>query len=312
MFDVATDFPNPAPTGARRSRGSAARGALVPLRGFPCPVSASPQHRPAARRIARRALAARDFLQRVLGVAPRLSLRVLDRADWHRHAEVAAYGVTHVSQAGDLIVGAVAADEWRVVSDYFACRLHPRELAQLIAVHGLDATGRRGPALDEVAESLVVHDVAHLLAAQQTVAFPRRWLAEAFANYALVAVLGDTDPAGLRRLGSLAEAAVYLGGGMPTLVEFERHFGQLNVVASVLAELAITRATYSAYATHHIQPLAGLFDAFRNAPPRDADHEFGRMMAPHVHPAIAAIPSHFAASRTRGAVFNSQLSGSIQ
>lgn len=282
---------------ARRGLSISA-GRLAAIRGFPFPVWASPPERGTAKRIARRALAARDLLHSALGVAPRLSLRVLSRDDWGRYAECPAYGVTHVSHDGDLVVGAGVADAWHDVSDHFARHLPAPALATLVGVHGLDPVNRRGPALGALAESLIAHEVAHLLAAQEGVAFRRRWLEEAFANYALVAVLADTDPAGLRLVGSLAEAAAALDAGMPGLTDFERDFGQLDVVASVLAELAITRAVYSAYAAQHTAPLARLFALFsRGCPARDADYEFGRMLAARVHPSIAAIPSRFASRR---------------
>lgn len=230
----------------------------------------------------------------MLDVVPRLALCVLDRDDWQRHADVYAYGITHVSATGDLVVGATAADPWHAISDYFGRRLPARDLAQLVAVHGIDALNRRGPALDALAETLVAHEVAHLLATQEGVSFPARWLAEAFANYALVAVLGETDPSALRLVGSLAEAAARLDGDLPSLAEFERDFGKMNVVPSVLAQLAITRSVYAAYAVYRTAPLAKLFAAFHPARrPRDADHELGRMLATSVHPSIAAIPARF-------------------
>ena len=267
---------------------------LVTIPGFPFPVLASGRERPVARRIARRALAAADLLCDVVGIAPRLSLRILDREDWARHADVPSYGVTHVSCSGDLVVGAEPAAEWHAVSDYFARQSPADALAQLIAVHGVDAVNRRGPDLSALAESLIAHEVAHLLAAQESVGFPQRWLEEAFANYALVAVLGETDPAGLRLVGSLAEAATTFDARMPALADFEGNFGQMDVVTSVLAELAITRGVYGAYATQHTRPLATLFASFHSdRRARDADYELGRMLAA-LHPSIAAIPARFA------------------
>ena len=270
------------------------RGRPIALRGLPFPVVASAREHAAAKRIARRAAATCDLLERVLGAAPSVALRVLDRGDWHRHAEVSAYGVTHVAGNGDLVVGAAVADAWHDVSGYFARRLPAPALAALVGVHGVDAENRRGPALDALAETLIVHEVAHLHAAQANLAFPARWLEEAFANYVLVAVLGETDPEGLRRLGSLAEAASLLHDDLPTLSTFERDFGEMDVVRSVLAELAITRGVYAAYALEGTAPLARLAEAMRpGTRPRDADYELGRMLATHVHPAIAAIAGMF-------------------
>ena len=297
MFDLTPAFPAPETVSALRPAPRAAPARrLVGVGGFPFAVNASPAARHAARRLAKRVAAAADLLHGALGVAPHIALCVLDRADWLRHADVPAYGVPHVTEAGVLVVGAQPADEWHAISDHFARHLAAPELARVCAVHGVDAANGRGPSLTALAEALLAHEVGHLLAQQQGVHFPRRWLEEAFANYALVAVLGETDPAGLRLVGSLAEAAATLTAGMPSLATFERDFGDMDVVPSVLAELAITRGVYAAYAAGRTAPLAKLFATFDTARrPRDADYELGRMLAERVHPAIAAIPSKFAA-----------------
>src|SRR5512142_3148956 len=276
------------------------RPPLVTLPDFPFPVAASRGAKRAARRIAERALSACTLFDRTLGVRPALSLQVLARADWSAYASAEAYGVVHDGDGDDLVVGAEAADVWHTVSAYFAARLGPAACARLCAVHGVDAVHGRGPALEALAETLIVHDLAHRLARDAGIAFPRRWLAEAFANLALVVVLGETDPAGLHRVGSLAEAAVALEDDLPTLTEFEAEFGRMDVARSVLAELMITRAAYAAYAQHGTAALARFHAAFaapRDA--RDADYELGRMLATRVHPAIAAIPGRFAARGAR-------------
>lgn len=286
---------HPTRTGARAERFVPALRELVSIEGFPFAVSASAGEARAAMRLATRALATHDLLQRVVGVAPRLSLCVLDREDWLRRTEIDWYGTPYVSSNGDLVVGSEPADEWQDVSEYFARRLPSRDLAALIGVHGLDPLNRRGPALGSLAESLIAHEVAHVLCAQQRIVFPSRWLEEAFANYVLVAVLGDTDPAGLRLIGALAEAARALDDDLPTLREFERGFGPMDAVSSVLAELAITRAVYAAYAKRETAPLVDLFTGLRASTEPDADHELGRMLRPRLHPSIASIPAAFAA-----------------
>jgi hypothetical protein len=275
-------------------RASRPHATLVPLPWFPFPVLASDGERAAGERIARRAEAACALLADALGVRPELSLVVLGRDDWAHYAAVPEYGVTHVGHAGELVVGAEPADAWHAVSDFFATRLSPRALARLTAIHGVDAVNGRGPALAALAEALIAHEIAHLVAAQAGARFPRRWIEEAFANYALVAVLGETDPAGLRLVGSLAEAAATLDDALPTLAAFESEFGRMDVVRCVLAELAITRGVYVAYAWGQTTPLARFLAAFRGGRvDRDADYELGRMLASRVHPALAAIPARF-------------------
>jgi len=186
------------------------------------------------------------------------------------------------------------------ISAWFAEHLDKRTLGQLTTVHGQDLR-TRGPALGVLAETLIAHELAHVFAENAGVGFPRRWLAEAFANYAMVAVLGETDPLGLRRLGSLAEAAQTLRQPTPPLAQFEAEFGRMDVMASVLAQLALTRGVYQAYASAEAVPLARLFQLFRTAIAVDTlpDHELVRLLALHAHPTLAAIPASFPAAPYR-------------
>jgi hypothetical protein len=281
--------------------------ALQPLAWFPFDVVTAPACRRAAGRIARRAEHAYWLLRQALGVAPELRLVVLDRSHWSCAADTAEYGVMHVNRAGELVVGAEPAMAWTAISRWLARHLDARTLGTLLRVHGVDPrTG--GPALGEVAEGLIGHELAHLACAQHGVSFPRTWLGEAFANYAMVATLAETDPAGLRRLGSLAEAAATLQASTPSLAEFEAAFGSMPVIPSVLAQLVLTRGAYATYAQAQVAPLARLFRLFgaaRNAVPvghaPDADFELGRLLAQHVHPAFADIPAGFPAACFRAA-----------
>jgi hypothetical protein len=301
MLDPCPAEPDCTFTGMRAGHLSPGSDGLVALPQFPFPVAASRRERGAAERIAQRARNAYEFLGDALGVTPQLTLRVLGRADWHEHADAPIYGVTHVTQGGHLVVGAEPADAWRSVSRHLSRHLTSRALARLIDVHGADAAVPGGPSLDRLAETLIAHELAHVMAEQAGVAFPRAWLREAFANYALVAVLGETDPAGLLLVGSLAEAAATLDDGMPTLAQFEARFGRMDVVQSVLAELAITRGAYAAYASAGTAPLARLFAVFRGGSPRrGVECALAGMLASRVHPAIAAIPALFSPSPRMG------------
>jgi hypothetical protein len=298
----------PTPGLAQALAAPAARDAtaLESLPWFPFSVLASAGCRPAAVRIARRAERAYWFLRQALKTAPRLRLLVLDRAAWPTACDAPDYGVMHVNADGDLVAGATPALAWTGISAWLAEHLDARTLAGVVRVLGRDLR-TRGPALDEVAEALVAHELGHLIAEQAGARFPRRWLTEAFANYVMVAVLGETDPPGLRRLGALAEAAESLAHHVPHQDDFEAQHG-IDIVSSVLAQLALTRGAYDAYAAAHAAPLLRLLQLFgeragvpRVLPAAPTDAELERMLALHVHPAVAAIPQRLPVAPQRAA-----------
>jgi hypothetical protein len=272
---------------------------LEPLPWFPFTVAVSPRTAVAAVRIATRCERAYWVLRRIFGVVPRFRLLVLDRADWDTYAEVPTYGIVHVTAGGHLVVGSEPADAWHDVSGYLAKHLPAAALRKLVGVHGRDSVNA-GPDLTAVADALIAHELAHLFATQAGVIFPKRWLAEAFANYALIAVLGETDPAGLHRLGTLAEAAHLLDHALPTLETFEEPGDGMPVAISVLAQLALTRSAFAAYADAQTAPLAQWF-AFHDAavaasPAADAGDDYRRQLGSAIHAAIAAIPDQFPAT----------------
>lgn len=270
---------------------------LEPMPWFPFTVAASRGHAATAARIAQRTERAFWYLRRLLGFTPRFRLLVLGEADWANFAEVPTFGTTHVTSDGHLVVGSKPAAAWHGVSRELAGLLDPASLRALRKVHGADPAHPAGPDLTEVAEALIAHELAHLIAMQAGSSFPRRWLAEAFANYALVAVLGETDAASLHRLGTLAEAGATLADATPTLGEYEAADGMLDAVPSVLLQLALTRGVYDAYAQAQGEPLARWFAASRmagGATTNVSDRELAVTLARDIHPSIGAL---FAASQ---------------
>jgi hypothetical protein len=266
---------------------------LEPMPWFPFTVAASRGHAAAAARAAQRTERAYWYLRRLFGFTPRFRLLVLGPEDWARYAEVATFGVVHIAAGGHLIVGSEPAAAWHGVSRELAALLPAPKLRALVKVHGQDRTYPAGPDLAGVADALLAHELAHLFAAQAKLVFPRRWLAEAFANYALVAVLGETDTAALHLVGTLADATATLADATPTLTDYERADGALDIVPSVLVQLALTRGVFAAYAVAQAEPLARWFAQSRIALPSPgtpvADAELAQMLARDVHPAVGAL-----------------------
>lgn len=272
---------------------------LDPLPWFPFTVAVIRDATVAGERAAQRTERAYWHLRKLFGVAPRFRLLVLAPADWPRYADEAAYGVGHATRAGHLVIGTEPAVEWHAVSRFLAQHLPAAASRQLVKVHGPDRLHPTAPDLAGVADALVAHELAHVMARQAGAAFPRRWLAHAFANYALVAVLAETEPAALHRLGSLAEATRSLADLTPTVAQFEVVDGALAPAQAVLAQLALTRAAFAAYAEANVAPLQHWFAAARSGGQDPiADHGIARHLH-RIHPALAALaPEHIDARGT--------------
>lgn len=264
---------------------------LAPLPWFPFTVASSRGTIAAAERIATRTERAYWHLRRRLGDLPRFRLLVLDRADWPRFADRSEYGLSHFTARGNLVVGSDPATAWHDVSRELGRRLPERVTRDLVRVLGPDRQHGHGPDLSLVAESLVAHDLARFLADRRGARFAAPWLLHAFANYALVAVLGETEPAALHRLGALAQAVHGLAEQTLPVTLLASPGGRLTPFDAVLVQLALTRAVYLAYAERGDAPLQAWFERACTAGPviPDADHELGRMLADDVHPALAEL-----------------------
>jgi hypothetical protein len=263
------------------------RSGLSPLPWFPFTVAASVGAEDAAGRLARRTEQAYWYLRKLLRFTPRFRLLVLSREDWPKFAKVAAYGVPHFTADAHLVVGSEPADAWNDVSRELARALPAPALRSVRGAHGTHPSLPGAPDLRELADALMARELARVVAAQARVSFAPPWLEDAFANYALVAVLGETDPDGLHRLGTLAEAARELASITP-------HPGKLaarpalSPFDAMLAQLALTRAAYVAYAEQRGEALARWFNLARH-PRADRRGDAARVLWREVHPAIGAL-----------------------
>ena len=226
-------------------------------------------------------------MRRLLRFTPRFRLLVLSREDWPRFAEVAAYGIPHFTAAAHLVVGSEPADAWNDVSRELASHLPSTALRSVCNVHGAHPVHRDAPDLRALADALMAHELARVIADQARAAFALPWLKDAFANYALVAVLGETDPAALHRLGTLAEAT-------RELASITAHPSKLaarpkpSPFEAVLVQLALTRAAYVTYAQERGAALARWFDLARK-PGSESRGDIARVLSHDVHPAIGAL-----------------------
>jgi hypothetical protein len=263
------------------------RSGLSPLPWFPFTVAASEGEEEAAGRLARRTEQAYWYLRKLLRFTPRFRLLVLSREDWPKFAKIPAYGIPHFSADAHLIVGSEPADAWSDVSRELARALPAAALRSVRGVHGTHPSQPGAPDLRELTEALMARELARVIAVQARASFSPPWLGDAFANYALVAVLGETDPEGLHRLGTLAEAARELAPITPHPSKLAAR-PKLSAFHAVLAQLALTRGAYVAYAEERGAALARWFSLARH-PRADRRGDAARVLWREVHPAIGAL-----------------------
>jgi hypothetical protein len=292
--------PEPFPDALRRPRRASdcarRRGSPIAVRGFPFAVVASARERGArgASRAARRPRATSS--KRAGHSARHRASRARQRrlASSMRKSRPTA---SRTSRATATWSPAPAPPIRGRTSATISRAAAGARLAALVRVHGVDAENRRGPALDALAESLIVHEVAHLHSAQAGLAFPTRWLEEAFANYVLVAVLGETDPEACAASARWPKRIAAERRPART-IDIRARFRRNGRRAFGAGRARITSGVYAAYAVEGTAPACATRQGFSpRSRPRDADYELGRMLATRVHPAIAALADGSATHR---------------
>ena len=111
--------------------------------------------------------------------------------------------------------------------------------------------------------------------------------------------LHTVDPAGLHRLGTLAEATRELASITPHASKLLRRPKPAPFEA-VLVQLALTRGAYDAYAVERGSPLARWFQLARKQGP-ETPAGIARLLSRDVHPAIGALAASWESDIARAA-----------
>ena len=138
----------------------------------------------------------------------------------------------------------------------------------------------------------MAHELARVIADQAGATFALPWLKDAFANYALVAVLGETDPAGAASRGHAR------GSDARRSSRSTPHASKLGAPAQALAVRGGARAARARRARRTSRmpsagdaPLARWFAAAhaKRGPSDRRRRDLARMLPRDVHPAIGAL-----------------------
>ncbi len=197
------------------------------MKTSPFLVLASTGCEEAASAAAERCAAATEFLDPVLGLPPPVVIWVLNASDWDRFSPDSTYGMPHYAQ-GNLYLAGGRAEFWRGLAQLIADRADPVQQERFAHVYrGADGEADLTPFFD----LLAVHELAHAFADRRSSSFPRRWLAELFANLCLHAYVAACEPNRLEVLEVFPEVYAGLDGRdfpLHTLTEFEAVYSAMD------------------------------------------------------------------------------------
>lgn len=235
-----------------------------------------------AEAIGRMAADSYDYLADLLGLRPEAQVLVLSEADWASKSEVPLYGLPYASD-GTLIVAGTEAPFWTEAGSMVAEADRAELEAAYRAPDGSVAFGR-------FFDLIAVHEVAHLFHIG-TVVFPRKWLAELFANLCLYAWVERRAPSSratlltLPRLGAKVppEAFEYRTGE-----DLEREYLAMPGPNYAWFQFRLQMAAAAVFESAGEPAIARLFDAFR----LDKD-ALATLLGDAVDPALASFAKTF-------------------
>jgi hypothetical protein len=205
-----------------------------------------------------------EYLAGLLGHRPEMQVLVLSESDWPAKGRAPLFGLPN-AEAGTLVVAGADAAWW---SDLAAMAGDQR--AELAPVYGgSDGQLHFGDFFDLVA----VHEVAHLFC-EGTVAFPRFWLGELFANLALHAWVAERAPDHLDTLTTLPRLGASSSGEEfehRSRDDFERLYGSIDGPNYVWYQFRLQVIAAELFDASGEGAVRQLFDAFRVEPGTERD-----------------------------------------
>jgi hypothetical protein len=259
---------------------------LVPIEGLALATWASPGTEAHARRVGARAARAHAWLSELLGFRPRAEVCVLAPGDWGKVTDVPVFGFPHFVGEGTLVAAGTPAPFFDGLLELVDPGLDQPGRDRLRAVYG------DPPHLDQFAELLVVHEVAHLFHAQAGFWFPERWLSELFCNLALTGWVAEHEPEMTDVLGTFPElGAVAIDPATLPVRALDRmaealEAGPAGPVAYVWYQLVLHVAATSLWARGGPATLRRLLDRFRDGQPSG---DLRATLRDDVHPGLAEV-----------------------
>lgn len=240
---------------AARSEG----GGWSSMAWMPFTVRHAPDGEAAAGPIALAVYRAREVLSRRLGIRMPVRVLVVDGP--------CAHDAPALRPESTLWLPSHPCAGWSELARMLDDRLPQRSRLLLRKSMGRAA----GPLdLSPVAGTFAIDAYAAALASSAGVAFPRRWIANAFSAYARVVTLAEADPDALAAQAHLAEV---VGAVLPPSFALAE-----PAVRDIVERIEATRDAVHAHARHGHEPLSRFLRAFpRGMAPR-TDGELARLV----------------------------------
>jgi len=200
---------------------------LGELKGFSITAYYSPGNEARARTIAARCEKAMNYVETLVGFAPKVSLLILNPEHWSQYATFPIYGMAHYSKNERLVIASQDNDLWR--SSVPSLDRVPKELADNFRQTYTAADGTLS--MMSFFDLLALHELGHGFHEQAGLTMQRLWMQELFCNIMLHAYIAKNEPESLPVLEILPETVVAAGTPgfeFTTLADFEQRYSDMD------------------------------------------------------------------------------------
>lgn len=264
---------------------------LVELSGYGLPVHSSKGAEVRARPIAERCQRALRFFSRTFDMEARIRALILAPAEWSHYTAYPVYGMPGYIDPETLIVASEDNGFWRTLTPPLETMTTPSAEATRAAFGLPDGSVDYAPFFD----LLAVHEIAHLFHEQAGIQFPRLWLKEFFANFALHAYVSAEEPAKMGLFETYPQLVVDRGAARVThhaLADFEQLYTDMPAENYGWYQSQLLIAAKRVYDVGGIEILQRLWQAFLRptvALSAASDERLAQYLRDEAHPTLALI-----------------------
>jgi hypothetical protein len=263
---------------------------LIELKGFSIKTYYSPGNEERARVIVARCESTIDYIGKLVGFTPKISLFILNPEHWKKYATFPVYGMAHYTGNGRLIIACQDNDFWKSITP--PLDKIPKDLAEKF--NQIYTRVDRTPNMMSFFDLLALHELGHAFHLQAGLTMQRLWMQELFANLMLHSYIAENEPDILPVLEVLPETVAACGTTgyeFTSLSDFEKKYTQMDLKNFVWYQCKLHIAAKNIYNSGGEKIFVKLWEALKEYEDEMTDSQFADFLTNKVGSEVAEVQS---------------------
>lgn len=247
----------------------------------------SPGNEERARIIVTRCAKTINYISRLVGFTPTVSLFILNPEHWKKYATFPVYGMPHYSNER-LIIASQNNDLWKSI--FLPLDQLPKDLADKFTQ--VYKTGDGTLSMISFFDLLALHELGHGFHIQAGLEMHRLWMQELFCNLMLHTYIAENEPESLPELEVLPEAVVAVGTKgfeFTAMTDFEKMYSSMDFKNFAWYQCKLQIAAKNIYNSGGEKIFIKLWQGLKEHKEEMTDAQFAEFLTDKVSSEIAKI-----------------------